>query len=256
MTPEFDLVNNLFGWGDPGDPQRRGIWFVGIEEFDPWRTAEHVNQFFKKIQVVDNFVVEEVKPPDERFKDSTGQVANFTSKIVCTFSPEIQRMFPGILDSHEQQERAWHHYKQTLLWYSGTGVCNANLFPLGKRSTNDGLPDGHKPIFGYGSKDMEIYKQHVRQTRFPKMRQRWEECAPQATICYVGEGRKRDVEALFWGCGVQDEAAPVWQNLGKDILCNNDKRIVITPHFSRKMSNANAGLVVEQLKAWAIRLSK
>jgi hypothetical protein len=257
VTPEFDLVNNLFGWGDPGNPQRRGIWFVGIEEFDRWGTAEHVNQFFKKRQVVDNFVVEEVIPQDQRFPDSTGQVANFTSKIVCSFSPEIQRMFPGVLESHEQQEKAWRRYRETLLWYSGTGVCNANLFPLGKRLSKDPLPEHSKTLFGFGPKDMEAYKQHVRKARFPRMRERWEACSPQATICYVDQSRKEEVQALFWGYRAGDEVAPVWQNLPLDILCNNVKRILISPHFSYgRMSDDRARVLIEQLKAWRTVLPK
>ncbi len=259
MTPEFDLVNNMFGWGDPGSSQERGIWFVGIEEFGGWETVEQVRVFFKDKQISNNFVVEEMKPPDQRFKGSTGQIAPFTSKIVCMFSPEIQRTFPEPLAANPlswKEEQIWKHYRDRLLWYPGTGVCNANLFPLGKKSIREPLPEVYETIFGFGSKNMEQYKQHVRNTRFPKMRERWEQCRPQATICYVGDSRREEVEKLFWHRSAEDPITPVWENLTQGVLCNKERRILITPHFTFSMSDPTAKFIVEQLKTWDVKLSK
>jgi hypothetical protein len=256
MTPEFDLVNNMFGWGDPGSSQTRGIWFVGIEEFDGLNTAEQVREFFKDKKISNNFVVEEMKSSDQKFK---GGVANYTSKIVCMFSPEVQRTFPEPLTTNPlswQQEQIWKYYRDRLLWYPGTGVCNANLFPLGKNKVSESLPEGYETLYGFGPKSMEQYEQHVRNTRFPKMRERWEQCRPQATICYVGDSRRKEVEKLFWHRLAEDPITPVWENLAQGVLCNKERRILITPHFTIRMSDPTAKFIVEQLKAWDVKLPK
>ena len=261
MTPEFDLVNNVFGWGDPGASHERGIWFVGIEEFDGLNTVEQVREFFNDKQISNNFVVEEMKPPDQRFQGSTGGVANYTSKIVCMFSPEVQRTFPEPLGTNPlpwQQEKIWKHYRDRLLWYPGTGVCNANLFPLGKKKVTESLPEVYEKLYGFGPKSMEQYRQHVRNTRFPKIRERWEQCRPQATICYVGDSRREEVEKLFWHRSAEKHIKPVREKLAQDVevLCNTDRRILITPHFTFRMSDPTAKLIVEQLKAWDVKLPK
>jgi len=235
MTPEFDLVNNLFGWGDPGTSQDPGIWFVGIEEFEDWKTIEQVREFFKDNKISNNFEVQKVIHPDERFQDSTGQVVNFTSKIICMFSPEIQRKFPELLATNPfvaGTGEVWRYYKRNLLYYPGYAVCNANLFPLGKKSSNEPLPEVYETLFGFGPKNMKEYRQHVRNTRFPKMRERWEQCRPQATICYVGHKRLEEVAKLFWHRSAENPITPVWENLTQGVLCNTDRRILITPPVS------------------------
>lgn len=93
-----------------------------------------------------------------------------------------------------------------------------------------------------------IYKECVRKTRFVKIRKLWEQCNPQATICYVGESYRENIKKLFH---VRSE----WVQLDEGVFHHNERHIVITPHFSRiGMSNAKAAVVQHQLRTWEVKL--
>ena len=129
MTPEFTLVNEMFGTGDPGSVERRGIWFIGIEEGGKsWEGREQVLRIWEKYEG-DHFV---------SCGSDTKLSSSYMAKIVCGASPWIRNEysdeFERSVEPWMEKKKIWQDYRDKLLQQSGSGVCNDNLFPLGKKT--------------------------------------------------------------------------------------------------------------------------
>lgn len=124
----FKIVNRYLGWGDPGE---RGIWFVGIEEAEPWGNHEPE----KHPEEMEINELDRARKKIKRFNDDTKgnwyscitqdtpaktPVFQYIAKIVCKFSAT---------------ENDWTKYRKNHLFREGCRVFQANLFPLGKAKT-------------------------------------------------------------------------------------------------------------------------
>lgn len=244
MTPEFKLVNEMFGTGDPGSAERRGIWFIGIEEGgEPWKTRKEVldkSEEYKGKQFVSCV-------------SDTKLYSSYMAKIVCGASPLIRSKYPDDFERNVQpwmenpeKKEIWQEYRDKFLQQPGSGVCNANLFPLGKNAITS-WPDHYEELFGFGQKDFDRYRDLVRKTRFVRMRDSWEKCNPLTTICYVDVTYRDEIDRLFGTCR--------WTDLGERLQGDVDRRIILCPHLSRpRMSDVVARLVAEYLREWRVEL--
>ncbi len=123
------------------------------------------------------------------------------------------------------------------------GVRLTELFPLGKPKTSD-WPDVYKQLFGFGRDEWKAYKKATYEKRFPRIRARWSDCRPQATICF-GKEYWDDFRCLFH----------LGQRPDIDRICvYTEQRIVLSPFFGRPMRNKTAEAIVTQLKDWDVRL--
>ena len=279
-TREFDQVNKIFGWGDPGNPTSRGIWFIGIEEGSNWiedskksllaeksqanqpptdvevlgRARVQIHEYYEKSKVTG------FTPLTGEEKWGKSPVRSYCSKIAFQFSTAIRERFGDHLYRDDCRIEASKIYQNTILWMPGSGVCNANIFPLGQAiEKGNELYKLFGELFGLSKndlkeykKDLEEYKKYMSLTRFMHMRRCWEHCQPQATICYVGERYKSYIEELF-------KIVTPWKPLDGNgsVFSNDDNRILLTLHFSRPgMSDQRANLIAGQLEKWEVKLSR
>jgi hypothetical protein len=257
MTPtsEFDLVNQIYGWGDPGSPERPGIWFVGIEEAAGWGKADaNEDSAAKDIEWMvdrgkmqikehrekygDEPFIECIEPPESTWVS----IPCNTSKIICTLMnrpvPERYYVNPG---GHTDTESPWRYYRDNYLWRTGSGICNANLFPLGKPNTRD-WPSHYERLFGVAKTDSAEYHKVVKATRFPMLFKYWQDSQPQATICY-GKAWLDHFQELFRVRFIEME---------DHILYCKEESILLVPHLSRPLSSSKINIICNQLKKWTV----
>jgi hypothetical protein len=101
-TDTLKDINQWLGWGDP----KQGVWFVGIEEGATF-TRENISGIHGRRY-----------HPVGQVGNRNSPVAIRTGKIVC-----------GVTGSPDLAE-----YRRSRMGWTGSGVFNANMFPVGKPS--------------------------------------------------------------------------------------------------------------------------
>jgi len=162
-------ISRLLGWGN-AIPD--GLWFIGLEEHSFW-SEKYIEQVAKGCAPFG--------PPasEEKEKDVRGgaQIRARTAQIASRLSKEF-----GHLDAGTRTEL----YLKNRLWQPGSGVCQANLFPLGKPDWG-AWPDAYRSWFGFET--VEAYRDGVHEARFKNFRSYMRESPPRATICFGKAGR-------------------------------------------------------------------
>lgn len=228
-TSNFEIANRYLGWGEP----YRGLWFIGLEEASEWN-QETLLEWSRSGAVV-------VKPPEANpsFKGFGRQGVAIRS-LTCRIAQPL---------SQSSRDRSWEEYRDSMLWRPGCGLLQLNLFPLGKASWKY-WPSTYKDLFGFDAVDRSKYVTTVVETRFPAIRQLWEESRPQAVICFGKLGWPWAREIFETRAKDEVELAT-----GGRIRANNDQRIIFTPFFSyRHFSNADAAMVAETLRTWRVSI--
>ena len=232
----FEVACSFLGWGDPGNAGSPGIWFVGLEEGGEAWTEETVAKY--RSHVSRDYVFEVANETPE---PGSGSVDSWMSKIACSFSSRYAGR--GWRD-------AWREYKANVLWRAGSAACLTNRYPLGKPRLGD-WPTYYKRLFGFGvgPRERRAYREATYAKRFPKIRARWFECSPQATICF-GESGWSDFRRLF----ELDEHPAVGR-----VCTYAEQRILLIPFLGPAgpkgpMSHKIVDAIVDELRKWSVRL--
>jgi hypothetical protein len=230
----FEVACSFLGWGDPGDPNHRAVWFVGIEGGGaPWTPESIVHlrgRYFTSWNDAN------ANPPAQA--GPVGQVNRWISKMCCGVSNAF---------GQAQWRRHWQEYRDIFLPQPNSRVFLTNCHPLWKRR-QDEWPDTYLELFGFGPGDME-YIQRARDKRYPQIRRRWELCHPQATICF-GEGHWCHFRDLF----------ELDERPAQDRLCAyEDQHILLIPFLGQAgpagpMNNQMADNIIHQLQQWNVAL--
>jgi hypothetical protein len=212
LNPEtaFNIVNRYLGWGDPGEG---GIWFVGIEEADPWGEPDKEYPNDGQMSKLDR-----ARNQIKSFKDRTRCNWYSCDTADALYKPTRTRVFPNIAKivcNFSTIEKDRKNYRDNHLFREGCRVFQANLFPLGKPNTAK-WPDYYKDLFGYDKGDRELYEEKVKETRFKEIYRRWSESKPQVTIC-LGRSYEDKFGELF---NLQEG----FKELHPFILCNESQK--------------------------------
>jgi hypothetical protein len=222
------------GWGDPAE---NGLFFVGIEETLSWRAEDIARHSENSVQEGGLTYYAAEGNPDDRPRTKT-RIPQWVSKIACRTS----KSFRNHADS-----KAWSKYSDQRLWMKGSGVFNANLFPLGKPRTKD-WPEGYKTLFDVGSKETAEYEAAVRQIRYPALRKFWTSRRPAATVAF-GKRYWPKFESAFDLNG--------FNSLSSDgrLKFYPDKRFILAPFFGYwHMSDAVVESICTQLDRWNVSI--
>lgn len=234
LLPAFLAANAYLGWGEP----HRGVWFVGLEEADGWfdLPADEVVRRYRALG--------EVSPATTQRDFTTlgpagRSIRHTTSRILSAVSERAQA---------EPESERWRWYHDNQLWAPGSMTFQANLYPLGKPSRAS-WPSSFEGLFGFGPDDRERYRQTIADTRWPKLRARWEYDRPTATICFGGEAWP-DFRTVF---GVS--STPRQLSNGK-IQIHDAERVILTYFFSYgHVTNTDADAVGAVLRNdWKVRI--
>lgn len=211
LAPAFVAANRYLGWGEP----RGGVWFVGLEEADSWidKPADEIVRLYEEKGEVEKAASQ----LDFAALGSAGlQIRQRTARILSAVSKKAQE--------HTASEHAeW--YLNNQLWRPGSLSFQANLYPLGKK-TLDSWPPEFESIFGFGAAQRNEYVKVVSETRFRRLRARWIEDGPQATVCFGAAGWE-DFRTVF---GV---TSPPRTLADGKIHVHDAERIVLCYFFSR-----------------------
>jgi len=228
-TRAFEAANRYLGWGDPG----RGLWFVGLEESDYW-SKQDVHKYYH---------LHEWEPATtQRDFAALGRKGERIRHVTA-------RIMSGVSESAMTRDASdrWRWYHDHRLWTQGSRGCQANLYPLGKRSL-DAWPEDFKELFGFGPADRDAYLKIVADTRFKELRRSWLEHSPQATICF-GKAGWEEFEEVFEVTSVPRILA------GGKVRVHDHEHVVLTHFFTRGMTNADADTVSTFLgKDWNVRI--
>jgi hypothetical protein len=145
MTPEFEILDQFLGWGNP----QGQYWFIGIEEADEWckddaKDQTAIAQYKKKIVYAE-----------------PGQMQEERNRHKGRFTPIYDIMSEIVLRAGGQwagREKA-RDYTNNQLFHKSSDTFQINLFPLGKRSLAS-WPQDYKRRFGFESK--KEYMKYVR----------------------------------------------------------------------------------------------
>ena len=224
-TPAFEIVNRVLGWGDP----KNGIWFVGLEEAT----------CFKEDDVRDYVSRDEIQPVSEeerkKWRRPGKQIRDYTAKIVIPLSLKFRR-----------KESEWGDYSKKTLWTENSGVCQINLYPLGKPKRRS-WPDHYKDLFGFGASDRECYERTVKETRFAAIKEARKSHNPLATICFGKEAWEIHREIF--------ELKSTERQCIGEFEIYKPAGVILTKFFSYgHMSGETAKAVTAVLKGWGIAL--
>lgn len=234
-TQEFEIVNKVLGWGDHGSPERRSIWFVGIEEADCIK-----EEYVKKLGA--NPL--EFQPADRDFSKlgrKGTQIREVMARILCSVSQEYCQI---------EGEKAWKCYKAEKLWAPKSRTCQINLYPLGKPKQNKWVKEcKYEELFGFGEQDWKIYKACVAKTRFKKIKEAWDKYNPQATICF-GTTEWENHRTIF---KLQQSSPDKYFN--GDIEVYQPERVILTPFFAYgHVSDEKADSIAKVLNGWKVSI--
>lgn len=235
----FKIVNGYLGWGDPAE---KWIWFIGIEEADPWGKIEKGYPKEAQMNPLDR-AKNQIKRFEERTQGNWYSCATTDEVYKPTRTP-VFRNIAQIVCKFSAKEKDCKTYREKRLFREGCRVFQTNLFPLGKPKTTE-WPDYYKQLFGYGKDDIRLYEEEVENTRFPEILRRWSEGEPQATIC-LGQDYVHKFKNLF---GLPEQ----FNNLHPYILCDESRKILITQHFSSPHWNKG---ISEKLEVIAAKLAE
>lgn len=161
----FEVACAFLGWGDPGDPSHRAVWFVGFEGSGVWTedSLGHLNgRYFTSWD-------------DGRgggFGQPGDQVEAWISKICC-----------GVSRGYEcKWQDRWQQYRAEIVRQPNSRIFLTNAFPLWRPNQNE-WPPTYQELFGYAAYGHE-YIQATRDRRYPQIRMRRVWCRPQAILCF------------------------------------------------------------------------
>lgn len=228
MTTYFEILNNFMGIGEPSG----GIWFVGLEEAYQWsKDIEYDKGIYDRYK---NrcFCVD----PGEIAKNAKEYGNKFT-KIYDIMS----KVLVGLQNDPDECD-GWKRYRDNILFQKGSGVFQANLYPLGKKRLDE-WPSHYEKIFGLGKSDIKKYLSLVREQRFPSLRAFWKESSPLSTICFGVAGWDDFVQLFELDKEVFEE---------EDLIRTYKKqRIIFTLFFDyRHMNHRRINRVVNSLKVF------
>lgn len=232
-TAAFLAANRYLGWGEP----RHGLWFVGLEEASTWsdRSEEEVVRLYAALGEVSpagsQIDFEALGAEGRRIRHTISRISSVVSASAAQ-QPDPER---------------WRWYHDNKLWRVGSRGFQANLYPLGK-SSFDEWPALFEKLFGFGSADREAYRQFVASTRFLRIRARWLEDRPLATVCF-GISGWQDFKAVF------PLTTPTRTLAGGQIEVFDQERVVLTPFFRANLvTNEAARAVGTLLRAWGVEV--
>ncbi len=228
VTDHFEILNNFMGVGEPSG----GIWFVGLEEAYQW-----------------NKDVEKDKKDYERYKDrhfciEAGEIEASAKRYGKRFTKIydiMSKILVGLQNDPDGRD-GWKRYRDNILFQKGSGVFQANLYPLGKKRLDE-WPSHYEKIFGLGKSDIKKYLSLVREQRFPSLRAFWKESSPLSTICFGVAGWDDFVQLFELDKEVFEE---------EDLIRTYKKqRIIFTLFFDyRHMNHRRINRVVNSLKVF------
>jgi hypothetical protein len=235
LHPNLEIALRQIGWGDPTG----GVWFVGLEGAAAWTNQDELDAFAQRPAAIsDGDILYECSDPpsniaDEHQHDPRGQVWRWQSQIATLLS-----LTPRSVDE----------YARRCLWFRGSGVFQANLYPLGKPRLSQ-WPAHYQQLFGLGPADQERYKLIVRKRRFPLIRSFHQRARPQATICF-GKTCWNEFEDLFdlW-------EGPADPESDDNLRSYAARRILLVPFLGvGQMSDVLARRIIARLSDWNVSL--
>lgn len=212
----FHIVNKFLGFGHPTSP----IWFIGLEEADEWnrypeQDAEKYRLYAKRF-----------------FPEKPGQISSDARKKGRHYTKVydiMSKLVVAVLENTctpDWKARA-KDYRNTSLFVN-EGAFQTNLYPLGKRSFGESLPEHYVSLFGLSS--TEEYRKLVRETRFNLLRSDHEKYGPRLTICFGKMGWPDFEELLRLGEHQYDDSLKGYRIYPSGV--------VLSPFFSyRFMAN-------------------
>lgn len=217
----FRILNEFLGNRNPN----ARIWFIGLEEAyewkpDPEQDAELYRDYAKRFSHAEPG---RISADARRYGRRYTKVYDMMSKLI------VGALGPACtLD--------WKTYRDERLFVVGSEAFQMNLYPLGERSLKR-WPPWYEALFGFPSP--KAYREAVRTTRFPLLRDAHRRYAPILTICF-GKSGWDDFEEVL-GLGNRYEVTTD----GRRIY---PSRVVLTPFFSyRFMSNQRVVALAERL---------
>jgi hypothetical protein len=223
----FEIVNKVLGWGDPGSPSHRSVWFVGIEEASSF--DEKTIQEYRERGEIDS----DLNPTF----NSHYPIADYTAKIMTMAGLAVG-------------EASWQAYRDNVMWRQNSSICQINLFPLGKPRMSD-WPPAYRALFGFGADGRDEYVRQVENSRFRRIRELWRTCQPFAVVCF---GK------TVWSYYRMIFELPTMPEIAtccgySDIQLYEPERVILTYHFSRYMNNKKAECIANVLRQWKTSLA-
>ena len=242
----FDYLNLLMGWGDPGCTAAPGLWFIGIEEAERWcceQIAEEGIERSRARSAANNGTWENINQEIRDGWNGLGREGLSIRKGMAYISYRLTENCSENVEGAEQ-------YRHSRMFDLGSGTFQSNLFPLGKPQASNPLPQ--EAMDFYGLDNMQDYKDRIGAARFRALRAFWGGKSPRAIVCF-GKTRWHEFRGAL---GLIHEAGEIRGN-GK--LCvYPESRVVMTPHFSRNaFTRALQNEVVSLLQhEWGVTLPK
>ena len=234
-TSEFDILNNWIGWGDP----RGGVWFIGVEAGGGWHcdSEEAIQARRSMIGQWKGLSYSRYKDLKARDEDDDGQGVNFP---IATGTAKIASMV-------SKDDEGWRHYRENKLWLDGTGVFNANMLPIGKKSLSE-WPAGYKSLFGYLCEDYSRRLKEVLEFRSERLAALKEECQPQAIVCF-GKSHWGEFERFL---SLKESESELVGEMSCKLYPS--ERVILTRHFSNGMPDVVLKFIAQTLKGWGVSL--
>ena len=203
----FVILNRFLGFGNP----RASIWFIGLEEAsrwcrDPSKSEANYERYEKRYFP---FRPGEITDEAKRAGRTRTRVYDIMSKLVV-----------ALTSGGQPSRTTWREYRDSSLLQEDGQTFQGNLYPLGK----DHLPiwpEYYHELFGLKSR--EAYMAEVENKRFPYLREKHRQYAPQLTVCF-GKAGWKDFKKLF-ALGTDYEPA--------EQACIYPRGIVLCPFFGR-----------------------
>lgn len=245
----FKIVNEILGWGDPvEDGINPGIWFIGIEERYPYGGEEGSGE---------DQIKEARREVNDLYERTHGKWYDGTETTLPTISKRtpVFQYIAKIACKHSKSFPEWRSYRKDKLFRKDSRIFQANPFPLGKKKSKASLPRHYEQVFGYGKDNLADYKSEVKEFRWKQIRRRWSQCRPQVMICF---GAKDTFLDFLHHVGQKVEPIPLTGT--NAILCVEEKRILITPHFSGRpwqrcgSDDVKLEVIDKKLREWKLQL--
>jgi hypothetical protein len=207
MNGKFEILNNFKGFGNPTG----NYWFIGIEEAleigtDDLQTRLDLYQN-EVISSAPGQLSEDAKTHGRRFT----KIYNIMSKIIVG------------------TDSTWKKYRDEKLLQRTSNEFQMNLFPLGKNKVS-AWPTHYNDLFSIESSDN--YYKIVKEIRFKKLREFWEQYKPKITICF-GVSFKDDFKTLLSLFDKQEIKCEDYR-----ISYFPTSRVIITPFFDNRQLNS------------------
>ncbi|MBX3236661.1 MAG: hypothetical protein KF814_10940 [Nitrospiraceae bacterium] len=259
-TEYFSIVNEFFGWGDPGSQETPGIWFIGIEEGGAWPNAEllrdkgltsagltpeatltlsqsHIKIYQARYE--GKAFLETTPEIKNRWKNSRWQGPRRISRIVS----ELSRRFEECRDHNPDEP--WEYYEVNMLWEKGSSVCQANLYPIGRPKLRGWFPH-YTQLFGLHQEEWERNKIQICGPRLEKLRELWRTHQPQATICFGLSYQQHFKQSLFPPPDFK------WAPADGNRIHRCEKEHILIVHHLSRVSNKVLSSVRDILKDWHV----